>query len=64
VFIHLQLFVRDQCNTVSSEALKSDLQALLEALRSEYCKRQERDQLRLEDIRFGGEIAGQEYQGY
>jgi ataxia telangiectasia mutated family protein len=63
VFIHLQLFVRDQCNTVSSEALKSDLQALLEALRSEYCKRQERDQLRLEDIRFGGEIAGQEYQG-
>ncbi|GAB7328560.1 hypothetical protein MBLNU13_g00514t1 [Cladosporium sp. NU13] len=63
VFIHLQLYVQDQCHAVSNEALRLDLQSLLEALRSEYSKRQERDQLRLDDIRFGGEISAHEFSG-
>jgi ataxia telangiectasia mutated family protein len=63
VFIHLQLYVKDQCNAISNEALRLDLQGLLEALRSEYSKRQERDQLRLDDIRFGGATSAQEHSG-
>ena len=63
VFIHLQMYVQDQCNAISNEALRLDLQGLLEAVRSEYSKRQERDQLRLDDIRFGGEISAHEYSG-
>jgi ataxia telangiectasia mutated family protein len=63
VFIHLQLYIKDQCNAISNEALRMDLQGLLEALRAEYSKRQERDQLRLDDIRFGGKISAQECSG-
>jgi ataxia telangiectasia mutated family protein len=63
VFIHLQLFVRDQCNIISNETLRSDLNSLLEALKSEYSKRQERDQMRLDDIRFGGEVSAHEHPG-
>lgn len=63
VFIHLQLFIQDQSHQISSETLRGDLHGLLEALRVEYSKRQERDQLRLDDVRFGREEAAREHAG-
>jgi ataxia telangiectasia mutated family protein len=63
VFTHLQMFVRDQCSMSTSEPLRLDLYALLDTIRSDYSKRHERDQLHLEDIRFGGEIAAREQPG-
>jgi ataxia telangiectasia mutated family protein len=63
VFVHLQMFIRDQCNMSTNEPLRLDLHALFETVRSDYSKRHERDQLHLEDIRFGGEIAAREQPG-
>ena len=63
VFLHLQLYIQDQCNAINNEVLRLDLQGFLETLRSAYSKRQERDQLRLDDIRFGGEISAHDFSG-
>jgi len=63
MFMHLQMFIRDQCRTSANEPLRLDLQALFETIRSDYSKRHERDQLHLEDIRFGGEIAARNQPG-
>lgn len=53
--MHLQLFIQDRCNDNEDESFRVDLKALLDTLQSEYSKRLERDQLHLDDIRFGSQ---------
>ncbi|KAM0722478.1 hypothetical protein Q7P37_001919 [Cladosporium fusiforme] len=61
--MHLQLYIRDQCHAEGADSMRSELNALYEVLRSEYSKRQERDQMHMDDIRFGVDVAINEGRG-
>lgn len=61
--MHLQLFMRDQCFADGADSMRSELRALLDVLQSEYSRRQDRDQMHLDDIRFGVEVAASKSRG-
>lgn len=57
VSMHIRLFLTDRCNADGADLLVSELSALLESLKAEYSKRQERDQLHLDDLQVWSDSA-------